>query len=177
MKKIQNLIENIGLCIPECNTESLSSSSPKTFDPDTILHWLYENLSKQNLIVYEEWKEYNGYIPDFETLQNITLPVEPNDFIFTLIDNIDWSESTIDPYDIPYYIPWLEHINHYLKPHGVRLVNILPFENAYIICLRDDDILIKNLDLSLKNFGMGIDKREPLDQQEVSLEMNSAISG
>lgn len=45
------------------------------------------------------------------------------------------------------------------------------------MCLRDDDTLIQNLDLSLKNFGMGIDKREPLNQQEVSLEMNSVISG
>ncbi|GAK27999.1 hypothetical protein [Serratia liquefaciens] len=177
MKQIQNLIENLELCIPGCDSAPMYAPLPTTLEPGTVLDWLYKNLGEQDLMVYEEWTEYSGYTPELKPLKNITLPIDITDFIFNCVENIDWSESNIEPWELPYFIPWLEHINYYLKPHGVRLVNILPFENAYIICLRDDDTLIQKLHLSLEDLGMGINKREPLDQQQVLLELHSIISG
>jgi hypothetical protein len=44
----------------------------------------------------------------------------------------------------------------------------LPFENAYIICLRDDEELLQKLHSSLEVIGMGIDTRPSMDQQQLS---------
>jgi len=177
MERINNLVTTLKLCIPELETAPLYASVPSDINQITALKWLYKNLSAQNLMVYEEWNEYSGYIPELTSLANLPLSEEPADFIFALIENIDWETADIDPYLLPYVMPWLEHINFYLQPHGVRLVDLLPFENAYIFCLRDDEVLLDKLHSALEMLDMGINDRQAMDQQQVSIAFESIISG
>ncbi|WP_237727226.1 hypothetical protein [Cronobacter dublinensis] len=175
MERIQNLINVLGLCIPELEKTLLLADLPEDTETETVLHWLYKKLAAQNQIAYEEWKEYSGYIPDLKPLTILSLTEEPADFIFTIIENIDWSAASIDPFELPYVIPWLEHINFYLKPYGLRLVDLLPFENAYIFCVRDDERLLEKLNLTFESLGMGINLRQAMDQQQVSADVMSLI--
>ena len=72
-------------------------------------------------------------------------------------------------------VPWLEHINHALQPSGLRLVDLLPFENAYMFCVRDDNALLDALNASLETFGIGINERCAMDQQQVADEIASLL--
>jgi len=84
-------------------------------------------------------------LPELKPLLMAILAGESSDFISSLISDIDWSIADIDPYEFQSLIPWLEHINFYLKPDGVRLVDLLPFENAYVLCICDDDASLQQL--------------------------------
>jgi len=176
MDKRENLIVALAACIPQLDIAPLYASLPGDTQKLTELDWLYQHLSEQNLMVYEEWKEYSGDIPELKPLANIALSEEPAEFIFSLIEETDWSESSFDPYELPYIIPWLEHINFYLQPHGVRLVNLLPFENAYILCVRDDEVLLDKLHSSLEMLGMGINGRQAMNEQQVRANIEAIIS-
>lgn len=176
MENIHKLINSLELCVPGLDTVPLYADNPETTEPDAVIDWLYNHLSEQGLMVYEEWNEYNGYIPELKPVANLMLAAEPADYIFSIIEKIDWASASIDPLELPYCMPWLEHINHYLKSHHLRLVDILPFENAYIICLHDSQELIQKLDLCLEVLGMGLNQRESLDQQQVLTTINAIIS-
>lgn len=177
MANIHDLISNLEQCIPGLDAAPLYANIPESTGVQSIIDWLYTHLSSQGLMVYEEWTEYSGYIPELKTLDEFPLSVAPADYIFSIIQGVDWASVSIDPLELPYCIPWLEHINNYLKPYHLRLVDILPFENAYMVCLHDDEALIQKLDMCLELFGMNINKRTPLDQQQVSTAINSIISG
>jgi len=176
MEKIENLIITLKQCIPALDTAPLQSEKPLNDEQFTLLEWLYKHLSAQNLMVYEEWKEYTGDIPALKALSDLSMPEAPADFIFSAIEKIDWSTASIDPYEIAYFVPWLEHINFYLKPHALRLITLLPFENAYIFCVRDDEVLLQKLEASLQAFDMGIHDRQPMDQQQVLADIEQLIS-
>jgi len=177
MERVNNLITTLKLCMPELETAPLYASVPSDINQITVLKWLYENLAAQKLMVYEEWNEYSGYIPELKLLSNISFSEEPANYIFTLLEGIDWETADTDPYLLPYIIPWLEHINFYLQPHGVRLVDLLPFENAYILCLRDDEVLLDKLHSALEILDMGINDRQAMDQKQVSIAFESIVSG
>lgn len=177
MERVNNLITTLKLCIPEMDTAPLYASAPSDINQITALKWLCENLEAQNLMVYEEWNEYSGYIPELTSLDNLPLSEEPADFIFSLIEKTDWEKANIDPYLLPYVMPWLEHINYYLQPYGVRLVDLLPFENAYIFCLRDDEALLDKLHSALEVLDMGINDRQAMDQKQVSIAFDSMVYG
>lgn len=176
MEQIKELITILKQCMPELDTAPLQANLPKCSTQGTVLNWLYAQLGKQSLMEYEEWKEYTGYLPDLKPLSAMVISEDPASFIFSLLEEVDWSTANIDPYELPYVMPWFEHINFYLKPHGVRLVNLLPFENAYILCLRDDEALLQKLDSSLQTLGMGLNKREAMDQQQVSAYFDTLIA-
>lgn len=177
MEKIQNLIAVLKLCIPQLDIAPLQSHTPENSEQLTVLDWLYQQLSAQSLMVYEEWSEYNGYIPELKTLSDLSIPEDAANFIFSAIEEIDWSTASMDPAEIVYSLPWLEHINFYLKPHAVRLVDLLPSENAYIIAVRDDETLLQKLHASLEAFDMGINERQPMDQQQVLADIRQMIAG
>lgn len=177
MDKVENLIAAMGKCIPELDTAPLYENPPVNIEQLTILDWLYQHLSEQNLIEYEEWSEYSGYIPELKPLAAISLPQNPSDFIFSIIEKIDWSVASIDPFEVPYVMPWLEHINYYLQPHNLRLVNLMPFESAYIICVRDNEALLKEFDTNLSVFDIGINERAAMNQHQVSDDIKMIISG
>ncbi|VTP72449.1 Uncharacterised protein [Proteus vulgaris] len=76
---------------------------------------------------------------------------------------------------LPYELPYLEYINHFLVEQELRLVDLTPFENAYIFCIRNDDELIEKLDSALNIFEMGINEREPMDREETKDYIRSLI--
>jgi len=179
VKKIENLIARLGQCIPELNTAPLYANPPAEIEQLTVMNWLYQHLSEQQLMVYEKLTEYYGHLPELTPLANLSLPVDPADFIFTQIEGIDWSTAKVDPYELPYVTPWLEHINFYLKPHNLRLVDLLPFENAFIFCIQDDEALLQQLEDSLAalDIGISINTRPSMDQQQVADNIAAIISG
>ncbi|EPY5345301.1 hypothetical protein ACXDSS_004477 [Klebsiella quasipneumoniae] len=168
MNKVVNLIAAMGKCIPELDVAPLYANHPDNAEQLTILDWIYNHLKEQDLIEYAEWAEYNGYIPELKPLVKISLSEEPSNFIFSLIEKIDWSIANIDPFELPYVMPWLEHINHYLKPHNLRLVDLLPFENPYFICIKDDAVLLQELCSALEVYDIDINSRSAMDQRQVS---------
>lgn len=170
MEKIGNVIAALEQCVPELDSAPLYASLPADIETFAVLGWLYQHLHEQNLMIYEEWNEYNGYVPELTPLAHLSLTEEPANFIFNQIEGIDWSTASIDPYELPYITPWLEHINFYLKPHQLRLVDLLPFENAYIFCVRDNEALLEQLDASLAALGVDIslNTRPAMDQQQVA---------
>lgn len=145
MKKNITLIDVHKLCIPELYTHTLIKDLPEHTEIVNLVDWLNKRLSEQQLIDYIEWKEYNGYIPNIKPLTSLSVPHDADEYIFTLIENINWSTASIAPYLLPYVQPLFEHINSCLQPHGVRLVHLKPFENAYILYMRDDDALMEQL--------------------------------
>ncbi|WP_409306866.1 hypothetical protein [Pectobacterium sp. B1J-3] len=175
MEQIKNLVVTLEQCLPGLDIGPMLASLPESSEQGTVLDWLYEQLSEQGLMVYEEWGEYSGDIPELKPLSDLAISEDPAEFIFSLIEEIDWSTASVDPDELPYVMPWLEHINFYLKPYGVRLVDLLPFENAYILCLRDDETLLQKLHDQLNVLGMGINVRQSMDQEQVSAKINSLI--
>lgn len=177
MDQIKDFITVLGKCIPDLDTAPLNANAPESAAQGDVLEWLYEHLSEQGLMAYEEWSEYTGYIPELKSLEKVTFTDEPSAYIFSLIEDIDWSTAELDPYELPYILPWLEHINAYLQLQGLRLINLLPFENAYIMCVRNDEHVLQELETHLEKFEMGINMRDAMDQQQVSAELKSLLTG
>ncbi|HBQ80512.1 MAG TPA: hypothetical protein DD850_14660, partial [Erwinia persicina] len=94
MEKIQNLIAVLKQSIPQLDIAPLQSNTPENSEPLTVLDWLYQQLSAQNLMVYEEWNEYNGAIPELKTLSDLSIAEDPANFIFSAIGEIDWSTAS-----------------------------------------------------------------------------------
>lgn len=74
MEKIENLIITLKQCIPALDTAPLQSEKPLNDEQFTLLEWLYKHLGAQNLMVYEEWKEYTGDIPALKALSDLSMP-------------------------------------------------------------------------------------------------------
>jgi hypothetical protein len=138
-----------------------------------VLDWLYENLSEQGLMVYEEWKEYAGWIPQIKLLNDLSLDEANTQFMFQLLENAD----ELDCFDLVYSMPYLEFINHHLRPHNLRLVDLMPFENAYIFCVNDDDERIAGLNECLEAAGMGVNPRKPMSKEQAIAYINEQLQG
>jgi hypothetical protein len=177
MSDINKLIHSLQQGMPSLDTAPLYHTLPADNQQLTVLEWLYQHLSQQQLMVYEEWNEFCGEVPELKPLSGVHVPDDAVDFIFELVEKIDWSTATLDPYSISYVIPWLACINFYLKGSGWRLVHLLPFENGYIFCLRDDDKVIDALEESLQWCDMGINRCEALDHQQAKEEIAELIYG
>lgn len=166
METIEELISALELAVPELDAQALRENLPESDAQEDVLNWLYESLSAQGLMDYVEWTEYFGDIPDLKSLEQISLSESPSALILSQVENIDWDEVSVDPYMLPYELPYLEYINHFLTEKGLRLVDLTPFENAYIFCIRDDEEIMEKLDGALNIFEMGINEREPMDREE-----------
>ncbi len=167
MNHIVKLIDTLALCIPQLDSKPLLADAPASADQGEILGWLADHLEQQGLLVYEEWKEYFGELPALRPLSGIDFSAYDSTFVVGLVEHIDWEE--VDPeltYTLPYEMPYLEYINGFLRDHGLRLVDLLPFENAYILCVKDDETLLEQLCQCLKPFDMDIDVREAMDAQQ-----------
>lgn len=175
METIEELISALELAVPELDAQALRENLPESDAQEDVLNWLYESLSAQGLMDYVEWTEYFGDIPDLKSLEQISLSESPSALILSQVENIDWDEVSVDPYMLPYELPYLEYINHFLTEKGLRLVDLTPFENAYIFCIRDDEELIEKLDGALNIFEMGINEREPMDREETKDYIRSLI--
>lgn len=175
METIEELISVLELAVPELDAQVLRENLPESDAQEDVLNWLYESLSAQGLMDYVEWTEYFGDIPDLKSLEHISFPESPSALILSQVENIDWDEVSVDPYMLPYELPYLEYINHFLTEKGLRLVDLTPFENAYIFCIRDDEEIMEKLDGALNIFEMGINEREPMDKEETKDYIRSLI--
>lgn len=175
LKQTENLIATLALCIPQLDTTPLRANPPASTEQHALLAWLYQHLSEQNLMVYREWGEYTGDIPALTPLAGLSFPENPADFIYSLLEEIDWSTASIDPAEVPYVMPWLEHINFYLAQSDLRLTDLLPFENAYMLCVRNDEALLEKLNAALEAFGMGVNERSAMGREQVADEIASLI--
>lgn len=175
MEIIEELISALELAVPELDAQVLRENLPESDAQEDVLNWLYESLSAQGLMDYVEWTEYFGDIPDLKSLEHISFPESPSALILSQVENIDWDEVSVDHYMLPYELPYLEYINHFLTEKGLRLVDLTPFENAYIFCIRDDEEIMEKLDGALNIFEMGINEREPMDKEETKDYIRSLI--
>ena len=135
----------------------------------TVLQWLMAGLSAQRLMDYHEWKQYWGEWPDLamidavpsdrydpEEITGLALPESMDD------DDEGEDEESAPGYDTP---PYVEVMNHVLKPHGLRLVS-LALENLYLMCVRDDEASIDALAALLDEAGLGLVEHEPLSMMD-----------
>lgn len=82
MVNIHDLINNLEQCILGLDAVPLYANTPESTGICPLIDWLYKHLSNQGLMVYEEWAEYSGYIPELKSLDELPLSVEPADYIF-----------------------------------------------------------------------------------------------
>jgi hypothetical protein len=61
----------------------------------------------------------------------------------------------------PDEVPWFEHQNHFLKPHGLCLVT-LAHENIHVLCLQNDPAEIDRLQALLTPFGLTLVQHPPM---------------
>lgn len=168
MNHVEELIDALALCLPQLDPEPLLADAPADANQLGVLRWMSRHLQQQNLLAYEEWTEYFGEIPDLRPLSGIDFSTYDSTFIPALLQGVDWEEADAElAYTLPYELPYLEHINGLLRSHELRLVDLLPFENAYILCVTDDAKKIDRLSQCLQQFEMGINRRDGLDPSQV----------
>jgi hypothetical protein len=177
MSSFGKLIDQLIISVQQLNPAPLRDSLPESKDQYAVLEWLYENLSEQKLMVYEEWKEYTGWIPEIKLLADLPLSDVDTGFMFELLEKMGDSDCEVDYSELLYGMPYLEFINHHLKMHQLRLVDLLPFENAYIFCVNDDDEQIASLDECLKQAGIRLNPREPMDKQQAIAHISQLLKG
>jgi hypothetical protein len=168
MFSFSKLIDQLVISVPQLNPTLLRDSVPESEDQYAVLEWLYESMSAQKLMVYEEWKEYGGWIPQIKLLADLPLGEADNSFMFELLGKAGDSGYEIDYSALLYEMPYLESINHHLKTHKLRLVDLLPFENAYIFCVNDNDEQIASLNECLTQVGIHLNPRQPMDKQQAT---------
>ncbi|OQV32006.1 hypothetical protein [Serratia marcescens] len=167
MRSIEQLIEVLALCVPQLDQKPLRAGMPESNEQSDVLDWLFENLEQQGLLVYEEWKEYFGDVPELLPLSTIDFSAFDSEYVVSLVDDLD--EEQLSPelaFSLPYELPYLEYLNAYLRDHGLRVVDLLPFENAYMLAVKDDELLLERLSGCLQAFGMEVNPRDALDEQQ-----------
>ncbi|AHK21037.1 hypothetical protein [Yersinia similis] len=180
MTAVSQLISALAQSIPLLDVEPLQADKLERLDQGSVLDWLYTHLSQQQLMVYEEWKEYCGYMPELKSLDCISLPGNIGDFVMSLANEIDWDSidpmtAEVDYFMLPYLLPYLEHINSYLQQYKLRLVDLAPFENAYIFCIHNTPQSINQLKDALKAFDIELCERDALDQQQATEYIQSLL--
>ena len=177
MKFPEDLIAALADCIPGADVSDFANDWPQDANQGAVLDWLYGHLEPQGLMVYEEWKEYFGEPPELRPLAAVDFSSFDNSFLFDALSEIDWDSA--DPMlalSMPYELPYLEYLNHFLAPRGLRLLTLLPFENAYIFCAHDDDDKIERLGQCLQTFEMEINTHDALDKEQALEYIESLVS-
>lgn len=177
MQKINDLIDALVRCVPLLDPQPLRAQAPAGIEQFEVLQWLSDQLEAQGLIVYEEWSEYFGGVPALRSLADVDLSGYDENFVVEHLQHVDWSQANVDPSMLQYELPFLEHLNSALQPHGLRVVDLLPFENAYIFCVKDNDQALAQLDRSLQAFGMRINPRDALDDERVRVHIDALLAG
>lgn len=159
---VDALVAQLKICIPNFNADQqLSIAPPDAFEDEygsntTVLYWLSDGLEAQGLLEYQEWKEYWGDLPALASLKELDLAYEPAPLLDALehaTKKRKWAVQTP---------PYLELMNHHLKPHGLQLISFA-FENLYMLCVRDDAKQLDKLAELLEQAGISVITHEPMD--------------
>ncbi|MFJ1301689.1 hypothetical protein ACILG0_17125 [Pseudomonadota bacterium AL_CKDN230030165-1A_HGKHYDSX7] len=178
MASIESLIDVLVRCVPGLDPAPLWASPPVSTAQLDVLNWITGNLQPQGLLAYEEWKEYFGHVPDLRPLSAIDMTAFDSGYVIGIAGDIDEERLTPElAYSLPYELPYLEYMNAYLRGHGLRVVDLLPFENAFMLAVKDDESLLEQLALSLRPFGMDVHTRAALDEEGVQAYVEQLLSG
>lgn len=171
------LTDALAQCMPDIDIQLLRATAPASMDQIDVLGWLYEGLNKQQLMEYEEWKEYSGWVPSLKPLKDVVLAGDPAAHIWNVVSNFDVDQLAISASLAQYFYPWMEHINYYLKPYHLKVVSLSPIENAYFFCVRDNNVALDQLEQSLAPFEMGINRHTALGPQETAEYLHALLRG
>lgn len=174
MEEIRDLIGALVRCVPPLDPAPLRERLPASTEQGEVLDWLMDHLEPQGLFVYEEWKEYFGEVPALRLIADLDLPDYNEDLVYGLMEgageDANWALAAPDER------PFFEYLNAALRPHGWRVVDLLPFENAYILCVKDDDEAIAELDRCFQAFGMHVNPREPMGEQAARAHVQALLA-
>ncbi|MGU2316238.1 hypothetical protein ACSEV1_29375 [Pseudomonas aeruginosa] len=177
MRSVEKLIEVLELCVPQLDPEPLRANMPASDEQSDVLDWMLEHLEQQELCVYEEWKEYFGHVPELRPLSAIDFSAFDSEYIVGLVEDVDEEQLTPEQVlSIPYEMPYLEYLNAYLCEHGLRVVDLLPFENAFMLAVKDDEPLLERLSHCLQAFGMDVNPRGALNGQEAKAHFEKLLT-
>lgn len=170
---LRRLVAQLQRCLPELDAEAMLASVDGLDQAEgegryEILRWLYEQLEKQDLMRYAEWKEYWGHLPELQPLEAIDTSNYDSDVILRILEKNGYPS-------FPDEIPYFEYQNHILKPHGLRMVTFA-FENIYIMCVRDDDSEIAKLSELLEEGGITLIVHEPMSLEQCSEYVRQSVS-
>lgn len=159
---LRRLAEVLKRCMPQLDVEALLSTEPDEAEDESgeyaVLDWLYEGLEAQGLMAYEEWKAYWGDLPDLRPLDGVdTEAFSPQ----PLRDVMEEEGYPAFPQGVPYF----ELQNHFLQPHGMRMLT-LGYENLYMMCVRDDDGEVAALEEVLGEAGIALIDYAPMNLEE-----------
>jgi hypothetical protein len=160
-QKLNALIDTLSLCLPQFDPTPLRVDL--SVAPDDLLDWMSEHLDEQGLHSYWEWKAYWGELPELRPLDDLDLSAFNEDFVWGVVESLDGFEAIGWPSNIPF----VAYINSFLIPHGLRLIELGPFANAHILCVKNDPAALEQLDLALKAFNMTFFPHEALDEAGV----------
>ena len=158
-----NLVAQLKVCMPDLDVNQLLSQKPPSAFYDeygsksTVLYWLYDGLSAQDLIEYQEWKEYWGDLPKLKPLQGLALEYYPQ----SLQNALDATGEVDFMADLEPTV-YIESMNHHLKPHGLQIISFAG-ENLYLLCVQNNDAQIKKLANMLSLAGIDIVTHEALN--------------
>ncbi|WJV25575.1 MULTISPECIES: hypothetical protein [Pseudomonas] len=178
VRMVEPLIEALALCVPQLDPTPLRVRPPARTELPNMLSWMTEHLKRQGLLSHVEWKAYLGQVPDLKSLSAIDFSEFDSDYVTELLFSINWEAVPPELLNtIPYELPYLEYLNAFLCGHGLRVVDLAPFEHAYMLAVIDDPKLLEQLNHCLWPFGMGVNLREPLDQKGVAAYLEGLLRG
>lgn len=154
------LADILKLAMPSLDTEKLLTQLPDMLDDTNILTWLYDALSEQQLCEYNEYKEYWGDLPEIKPLTDLDLDGFSSEDLCNAVTELEENGDIALSYGGE--VPWFNFQNHFLKPLGFQVVTF-EFENVYLFCVVDDDVVIKKLEEKFKEVKLPFCEHEPLD--------------
>lgn len=167
---LQKLVSQLAVCIPNLDANKMLENPYQALEKQenstSLLHWLYDALDAQNMIVYEEWKEYWGDMPALAPLKNI----DTSQFdTAPLLDAIDKkSQQTEDSgealFDY-YFLPYVEYQNDFLQKFGLKIITFAT-ENLYMMCVKDNADEIEKLSQILAEKDLGLINNNALNLSE-----------
>ncbi|PTD96176.1 ankyrin repeat domain-containing protein [Pseudothauera lacus] len=159
---IDELVAQLQACIPDFDADELLSIAPPNAFADeygsqtTVLYWLSDGLEAQDLLEYQEWKNYWGDLPALMPLKCLVLAYDPQPLLDALEKASQHAGWDLQP------PPYLELMNHHLKPHGLQIISFA-FENLYMLCVRDNPEQLDKLTELLALAGIHVITHPPMD--------------
>jgi ankyrin repeat protein len=162
----RRLVAQLQRCMPELDAEAMLATSLGEDGGVTVLDWLYDGLKAQDLMCYEEWKEYWGDLPVLQPLEDIDLQEFSAQPLLDLMEKDGYPSFPDDP-------PYFEYQSHFLKRHGLRMLT-LAYENIYMLCVRDDAAEIGKLDSLLAEAGIALVDHAPMNLKQCARALKQA---
>lgn len=164
MASVRHLVQVLTQCVPQLDSEPLLAELPKSANAHGVAHWLVEHLETQGLMKRWSRATYHGEIPELAPLAGFDLSDYDRNFMRTFIKRAAQAGVELE---VPLDVPYISFLNNTLKPHGIRLVELGPFETAFTFCVLDNADLLDALDEALSAFDLCLIYHDPLSKDDV----------